>query len=70
MSAPRFTFDATFSDGSPRRLAGTWRPPWSDIRNADVRTSTGEHVFYNDNRGEMWREGQFDHPIYHLEEGE
>lgn len=66
MADPHFTFEPRFPDGSPRRLAGTWRPPWLDVI-ALPRTSTNYPVAYNADRPEMWMKGEFDHPLYYVE---
>ena len=65
----RFTFEAKFPDGSPRRFAGTHRPTFDSIR-LNSRTPDGTPVLYFQSHAEVWREGRFDVPLYHLEEDE
>jgi hypothetical protein len=74
-----FTFDSTFPDGSPRRMAGTHRPTFDEARRRiDSMTSDQFNSFttsYPSNQAASfeewaWRNGRFDAPIYHLEEWE
>jgi hypothetical protein len=76
VSGPLFTFEAVFPDGSPRRWAGTWRPPHEDAERLYDETpheqliTSMKHGDYASFADKNWHHGTFDRPIYFIEESE
>lgn len=70
---PRYTFDAYYPDGSPRRYVGQWRPPRDDAeRIAGYRTALGCYIpTYRVAEFEAWyATGRFDRALYAGDEAE
>jgi len=70
--AALFTTDPTFEDGSPRRLAGVSRRPYSEYANTGgyIMCSCGSILQTVQQGHEHWLAGHFDFTLYHVEESE
>ena len=60
----RYTFEAVTEDGSPRRYAGMWRPPWPDVF-YERHGPDGKKISMSSAVTRSgWERGEFDRPIY------
>ncbi len=59
-----YTFEAYRPDGTPRRYVGLWRPPF------DQAPVPAYVPTYLTQPFELWMRGEYDRPLYELEEGE
>lgn len=62
----KLTFRNTKDDGSPRVMAGYWRPLWNDVDDAHYFTSD----VWPGSGGSTYEQGRFDSPVYVVDDDE
>ena len=67
----KYTFEAYKEDGSPRKFAGTFRPPYEEV--FEMLKNNGNLMFYTTSQymidfTKQWNGGQFDKPLYEDED--
>lgn len=68
MNPPRYTFEATFPDGSPRRYVGLYRPPFDEWF---ARPGNPSPLWYHVSAArDRWMTGEADRPLYAVEADE
>ena len=64
----KFTFEARCEDGSPRKFAGMWKPPFSEIDFPEYLRKTMRPSYQVDDPMKVWISGAFDKPLYEDDE--
>lgn len=62
----KLTFRNTKDDGSPRAMAGYWRPRWNDVDDAFYFTSD----VWPGSGGSTYEQGRYDSPVYVVDDDE
>lgn len=75
VSRSRYTFEATFEDGSPRRYVGMYRPPCPTLNGGEAALvailQTGLAINIRpEELHARWLDGVLDRPLYAVEEDE
>jgi hypothetical protein len=64
----KYTFEPYYEDGGPRRFAGTFRPPITEVDAATFCMRCGLTYVYVGQKGKCWENGHFDTPLYEADE--